>query len=236
MENMEILMSGQIVSKYFHMVLRSILKLHSLFFVNPEPIPEDSTDPRWGKFKGCLGALDGMYIDVLVPTVDKGRYRNCKGHVSVNVLGVCDINMRFLYILTGWEGSAADSRVLRDAIHRPNSLRVPRGNIDIYITMSFLHVRQWLSELFLTPYKGVRYHLNEWSNRRPQTSREYFNMKHTRCQNVIKRIQFLKDALENFTEPVLVLIMDVGGMENEKVKGSRGRRSWTRAEEESLIQ
>ncbi|KAL0463208.1 UNVERIFIED_CONTAM: hypothetical protein Slati_0208400 [Sesamum latifolium] len=26
-----------------------------------------------------------------------------------------------------WEGSAADSRVLRDAIHRPNGLRVPSG-------------------------------------------------------------------------------------------------------------
>ncbi|XP_073154181.1 uncharacterized protein [Henckelia pumila] len=34
--------------------------------------------------------------------------------------------MKFIYALTGWEGSAADARVLRDAIHRQNGLKVPR--------------------------------------------------------------------------------------------------------------
>ncbi|KAL8504609.1 hypothetical protein ACS0TY_015971 [Phlomoides rotata] len=52
--------SGQTVSKYFHMVLRSVLKLHSLFLVKPEPIPEDSTDPRWGKFKVLIMEVGGM--------------------------------------------------------------------------------------------------------------------------------------------------------------------------------
>lgn len=28
------------------------------------------------------------------------------------------MNMNFVYVLSGWEGSAADSRVLRDAISR----------------------------------------------------------------------------------------------------------------------
>ncbi|KAL8528594.1 hypothetical protein ACS0TY_006147 [Phlomoides rotata] len=59
-----------------------------------------------------------------------------------------------------FQGSAADSRVLRDAIHRNNGLHVPRG---------------------------VRYHLSEWSSRQPQTYQEYFNMKHTRARNVIER-------------------------------------------------
>ncbi|KAL8531311.1 hypothetical protein ACS0TY_008074 [Phlomoides rotata] len=173
--------SGQTISKHFHGVLQSVIKLHSLFLQKPLPVPDDSTDPRWGKFKGCLGALDGTYIDVLVPTVDKGRYRNRKGHVSVNVLGVCDMNMRFVYVLTGWEGSAADSRVLRDAINRNHGLKVPRGNY-------YLCDNGYPNcEGFLTPYKGVRYHLSEWSTRRPQTSQEYFNMKHTRARNVIER-------------------------------------------------
>ncbi|KAL8457778.1 hypothetical protein ACS0TY_035598 [Phlomoides rotata] len=46
--------SGQTVSKYFHHVLRAVLKLHSLFLVKPQPIPDDSTDPRWQKFKDRL--------------------------------------------------------------------------------------------------------------------------------------------------------------------------------------
>jgi len=32
------------------------------------------------------------------------------------MLGVVDWNMKFLYVLSGWEGSASDSRVLDDAM------------------------------------------------------------------------------------------------------------------------
>ncbi|MBA0771985.1 hypothetical protein Gotri_007432 [Gossypium trilobum] len=34
------------------------------------------------------------------------------------MLGVCTHDMRFIYVLPGWEGSVADGRVLRDAITR----------------------------------------------------------------------------------------------------------------------
>lgn len=47
----------------------------------------------------------------------------------MNVLGVCNPFLEFIYILPGWEGSAHDGRVLRDAIRRPHGLKVPRGNI-----------------------------------------------------------------------------------------------------------
>ncbi|KAL8479058.1 hypothetical protein ACS0TY_030816 [Phlomoides rotata] len=91
------------------------------------------------------------------------------------------MNMRFVYVLTGWEGSVADSRVLRNAINRENGLKVPRGNY-------YLCDNGYPNcEGFLTPYKCVRYHLNEWTSRRPQTHQEYFNMKHTRARNVIER-------------------------------------------------
>ncbi|KAL8515737.1 hypothetical protein ACS0TY_014426 [Phlomoides rotata] len=40
--------SGQIISKYFHRVLHCVLKLHSTFLVEPQQVPDDSTDPRWG--------------------------------------------------------------------------------------------------------------------------------------------------------------------------------------------
>ncbi|KAG6486771.1 hypothetical protein ZIOFF_055351 [Zingiber officinale] len=39
-----------------------------------------------------------------------------KGEIATNVLDVCTPNMQFSYVLPGWEESAADGRVLRDAI------------------------------------------------------------------------------------------------------------------------
>lgn len=78
--------------------------------------------------QGCLGALDGTYINVQVQNIDKPRYRTRKGQISTNTLAVCDRNLCFVYVLPGWEGSAADGRVLRDAVNRVNGLKVPRGN------------------------------------------------------------------------------------------------------------
>lgn len=42
---------------------------------------------------------------------------------------------------------------------------------------------------FLTPYKGVRYHLKEWGPgmAAPQNPKELFNMRHTKARNVIER-------------------------------------------------
>ncbi|KAK9279188.1 hypothetical protein L1049_012866 [Liquidambar formosana] len=59
----------------------------------------------------CLGALDGTYIRVNVPEADKPRYRTRKNDIATNVLGVCSQDMQFTFVLPGWEGSAADSRV-----------------------------------------------------------------------------------------------------------------------------
>ncbi|KAH6805680.1 hypothetical protein C2S51_030511 [Perilla frutescens var. frutescens] len=175
--------SGRTVSKHFHGVLNAIIRLHSLLLAKPVPIDEDCTNERWKWFKGCLGALDGTYIPVKVSKSDRGRYRNRKGHISVNVLGVCDRYMNFIYVLTGWEGSAADARVLRDAITRNNGSRVPIGN---YYLCDNGYVN---GEGFLTPYRGLRYHLDDWVQGRyaPQNKEELFNMKHSKARNVIER-------------------------------------------------
>ncbi|KAK6138580.1 hypothetical protein DH2020_027674 [Rehmannia glutinosa] len=66
--------------------------------------------------------------------------------------------MKFVYILSAWEGSAADSRVLRDVVTRPNGLRVPNGN---YYLCDYGYT---YGHGFLTPYRGVRYHLDEWES------------------------------------------------------------------------
>ena len=64
--------------------------------------------------------------------IDKPRYRTRKNEIATNVLGVCSQDMQFIYILPGWEGSTADSRVLRNAISRRNGLKVPKGNINTH--------------------------------------------------------------------------------------------------------
>ncbi|XLR39620.1 hypothetical protein S83_024280, partial [Arachis hypogaea] len=72
--------------------------------------------------------LDGTYIDVTVPEKDKSRYQIRKGKISTNVLRVCNRDINFVYILSGWEGSTSNLRILSDVISRCNNLKIP---IDI---------------------------------------------------------------------------------------------------------
>ncbi|KAL8490363.1 hypothetical protein ACS0TY_026033 [Phlomoides rotata] len=43
--------SGQTVSKHFHAVLNSVLRLHAMFLVKPQPVAEDEIDPHWQSFQ-----------------------------------------------------------------------------------------------------------------------------------------------------------------------------------------
>nr|KAJ0208032.1 hypothetical protein LSAT_V11C500244000 [Lactuca sativa] len=76
-----------------------------------------------------IWGLTGTHIKCLVPLEDKPRYRTRKNDIATNVLGVCSQDMQFIYVLPGWEGSAADSRVLRNALLRPNGLKIRRITI-----------------------------------------------------------------------------------------------------------
>ena len=62
--------------------------------------------------------------------------------------------MFFTYILTGWEGSATDSRVWADALAKGFS--VPEGFYYL-ADAGYPHCKE-----LLIPFCGVRYHLQEW--------------------------------------------------------------------------
>lgn len=100
----------------------------------------------------------------------------------------------FVYIFSGWEGSAADSRVLQDAVSK--DFVIPPGKYYLadagegifYILINV--VGYALSPQFLTPYRGVRYHLKEWAqvpNARPANFKELFNLRHSSLRNIIER-------------------------------------------------
>ena len=81
-------------------------------------------------FQNCIGALDGTHIPAKVVGREVASYR--KGTISQNVLVVCNFDLEFIYVLSGWEGSAHDSRVLNDALtRRTNNFQVPEGKLFI---------------------------------------------------------------------------------------------------------
>ena len=109
-------------------------------------------------FKDCVGSLDGTHIPAHVPEERCAAYQNQKGQLSQNVLAACDTDMKFTYILSGWEGSAANGRVFEDA--RSTNFTIPEGRF--YLSDAGYAISDYL----LVPYRGVRYHIKEWGQSR----------------------------------------------------------------------
>lgn len=136
---------------------------------------------RWPAFKDCVGALDGTHFHIHVPANQQKRYRNRHGKLTQNVLAAVDFEMNFTYILAGWEGSAHDGRVIKDAMRR--GFKAPEGRYFLadagYANKDFL----------LSPYRGVRYHLREIRQvgRSPEDKYELFNFRHSSARNVVER-------------------------------------------------
>lgn len=73
-----------------------------------------------------------MHFPVTVGVDEQGPFRNKNGVFSQNVLAACSFDMKFNYVLAGWEGSAPDMRVLSAALNRRNKLTVPDGMLSFF--------------------------------------------------------------------------------------------------------
>ena len=71
--------------------------------------------------------MDGTHIPACVPFHMCDRFRGRKSITTQNVLAAVDFDIRFIYVLAGWEGSAHDSYVLQDALSHPNGLKIPES-------------------------------------------------------------------------------------------------------------
>nr|KAJ0199524.1 hypothetical protein LSAT_V11C600309230 [Lactuca sativa] len=159
------------------------------------------------------GALDGTHVLVHVPNKDAPRYRGRKGYPTINVLAACTFDLKFTYVLTGWEGTASDSRIIKNAFTRDDKLLIPSGRYCL-LDGGLPHTNK-----LMVPYRGVRYHLKEYSMRGPQNSKELFNLRHASLHNAIERaFGVLKRRF-----PIIRITMskqEASGSEKEQVKWS----------------
>ncbi|XP_019418428.1 PREDICTED: uncharacterized protein LOC109329214 [Lupinus angustifolius] len=164
--------SGETISRYFHRVLLSIIELEEIYLKQPdgtriaiEILGSNRFNPF---FKDCVGAIDCTHVRVKVPLLEAPKYRGRKDFPTQNVLVACSFDLRFTYVLPGWEGIASDSRILKDALHRTNG--------KYYLLNAGFMLRKGL----ITPYRSIHYHLKEFSARNPpRTPQELLNMRHS---------------------------------------------------------
>jgi DDE superfamily endonuclease len=157
----QILFFLSFISSYFKEMLDAFSSpaFHNTYVRLPrddDPIPNEiATNPKFFPFfAGALGAIDGTHI-ACVPSAEE-RHLSCnrKGALSQNCLAACTFDLKFVYMLSGWEGSAADAALYNDA--RQTNFTIPIGKYYL-ADAGFAHCDE-----LLVPYRGIRYHLSEW--------------------------------------------------------------------------
>ena len=73
-----------------------------------------------------------------MPPEIQGRFHGRKDGTTQNVLAAISFDLKFTYVLAGWEGSAHDSRVLNDAFARLGGFSIPDGIIRLLHLFSLL--------------------------------------------------------------------------------------------------
>ncbi|KAJ4758600.1 nuclease [Rhynchospora pubera] len=178
--------SGESNCHHFHNVLNSLILLEATYFQQPDgshiPVEISSDSKFFPYFKDCIGAIDGTHVRAKVSPKDAPRFRGRKEYPTQNILAACGFDLKFMYVLAGWEGTASDSKILKNALSRSNRLIIPEGKYYLvdagFMTKSSL----------LTPYRRTRYHLKEYSRTNPPRNyRELFNLRHASARNVIER-------------------------------------------------
>ncbi|CAN1774349.1 hypothetical protein LINPERHAP1_LOCUS12911, partial [Linum perenne] len=154
----------------------------------------------------------GVHVDAIIPTSQQIPFRGRKGTSTQNVLCVCSFDMRFTYVVAGWEGSVHDARILSIMTTDSNNQfpMPPLGTIacNHYITtfviFNFFKLLFTLLILlgqyyvvdsgfanaprFLAPFRGYTAHFQEIRRRgRPKGREENFNYIHSSLRNVIER-------------------------------------------------
>jgi hypothetical protein len=194
-------------SRYFHKTLLAVSS--GPFYNHFVQLPDVTTSvPNYIRknskfypfFEHALGALDGTHINASTSAVNRHANRDRKGGITQNCLAVCSFDFRFLYFISGFEGSAADATMFMHA--RLMDFMIPHGKY--YLGDAGFA----LCDTLLAPYRGIRYHLAEWGRAgvrqvayyfisdpqfnmscdRPANKEELFNLRHAQARNIIERI------------------------------------------------
>ncbi|XP_012858642.1 PREDICTED: uncharacterized protein LOC105977807 [Erythranthe guttata] len=124
--------SLETINRHVRRVIKALNMLASEVISPPnfnEVYEKIAANPEFSPFfNDAVGAIDGTLIPAWVPRSKQNAFRSRKAIVSQNVLAICDFDLMFTYVYAGWEGSANDSLVLRNAVaNDPSFLFPPPG-------------------------------------------------------------------------------------------------------------
>lgn len=103
-------------------------------FTKVNPVLKND-DRYWPFFKDCVGALDETHIQVRPPSHSIEKYRGRMLEPTMNVLDICNFDIKFIYAYVGVHGRAHDTKVLNYFTRNEPSFPHPPSG-DYYLVES----------------------------------------------------------------------------------------------------
>ncbi|XP_020573311.1 uncharacterized protein LOC110019812 [Phalaenopsis equestris] len=118
--------SSETISRCLSVGLNALVSLYKIVIKSIDPTfsytsLEIRHDARYMPyFKECIGAIDGTHVDARVSNNEKIVFIGRTGTLTQNFMAVYDFNMCFMFVMSGWEGSAHDSKSFKSATRNPH--------------------------------------------------------------------------------------------------------------------
>lgn len=80
----------------------------------------------------CIGALDNTHIHTSVPNDIVTHFHGKNPYTTQNVLAAINFEIRFTYVLAGWECSTYDAFILLNVLEREDGLVMIEGFLSLY--------------------------------------------------------------------------------------------------------
>ncbi|KAH7847435.1 hypothetical protein Vadar_025991 [Vaccinium darrowii] len=183
--------SGETVSRQIHKILRRLRKFNydklQPTRSQDDPHPYLDRRPFYAPFKGkCIDALDGTHIIVRCrKKEDDRKFFRRKGYATQNILVACDFDLTFVYASAGWEGSFHDNTIFKRVVYNPR-YQFPQSEEGKFYLVDVGYPNKLG---FLAPYKGYRYHQEDFRRGRRfiRSDNEFFNRAHSSLRSCIER-------------------------------------------------
>lgn len=123
--------------------------------------------------------MDGTHIEAIVSDENGVPFRNRHGGKTWNVLASCSFDRIFTFIHVGWEGSAHDVTVWRDALtnSKYGFPHPPKGKYYL-VDSGYPNTIGYLSPI-CDKKANARCHVPEFKHRPPEGMLEHFNYRHS---------------------------------------------------------
>lgn len=133
-------------------------------------------------FPNCVGAVDRKHIRIVKPERSGSLYMNYKHYFSIGLLGIANVNYKFIYVDVGSFGKDSDPTIFRNSSlwrrMKSNDLDIPApSGIGIALPYAFVGNEAFgLNKHLLRPYSSTHLPVNK----------SIFNYRLTRARRYIE--------------------------------------------------